>query len=75
MLMVLEQGVNRLVPLRIRSSKGRNGKKRWLLSDVLFSTVRETAWQMRFRRTLLNRMPQESTVVAALLCNPPLPWE
>ena len=58
---VLEEGVNRKIPMR---------------SDcVWYATVRETVWQKRFHRTLFNETPLESPEAAALLCNPPLPWE
>jgi len=73
---VLEEGVNRTVRLKSSwrmESKG-NGKRRFARLTVWYSTVRETIWQKRFRRTLFNETPLESPEVAALLYNPPLPW-
>jgi hypothetical protein len=74
---VLEIGTNRLVKLKSgwrKENKG-NGTMRAARIGVWYSTVRETVWQKRFRRTLLNETPLESLEVAALLCNPVLPWE
>lgn len=69
-VVVLEKGVNRFVRLRVREG---NGKNRW--RNVWFSTVRETIWQVRHRRTILNIERVESSWVAQPLTNPPLPWD
>jgi hypothetical protein len=74
---VLEEGVNRIIKLKSswqQENKG-HGVMRPARIQVWYSTVRETVWQKRFRRTLLNETPVESPEVATLLCNPPLPWE
>ena len=76
-VVVLETGTNRNVRLKSsfrRESKGACGM-RWARVNVWYSTVRETLWQKRFRRTLFNDAPLESLEVAALLLNPPLPWD
>lgn len=76
-VVVLEDGTNRLI--RFNSSghtenKGA-GQRRPARVRLWFATVRETLWQKRFRRTLLNEALLESPEVAALLRNPELPWE
>jgi hypothetical protein len=74
---VLENGVNEVV--RMRSSnrlenKG-NGRKRYARVTLMRSTIRETTWQKRFRRTLFNECALESIEVAVLLRNPVFPWD
>ncbi len=73
-VVVLERGVNRRVRLRVSESRGRRRRKHaW--TYIWLSTVRETVWQLRHRRTLLNKAQVESSRVAQLLTNPPLPWD
>jgi predicted GIY-YIG superfamily endonuclease len=76
-VLILEEGINRAIRLKSgwrRENKG-GGQTRAARVCLWLSTVRETVWQKRFRRTLYNEMLLESSEVAALLRNPPLPWE
>ena len=73
---ILETGVNRRVRFvsnTRREYKG-DGKYRAARVRVWWSTVRETVWQKRLRRTLLNADMLESEDVAAYLTNGTLPW-
>ncbi len=76
LIITLESGVNQRVRWRSSrrlTSNGHGGLhgapvRMWL------STIRETVWQKRFRRTLLNAASVESVEVDAVLLNPKLPW-
>jgi hypothetical protein len=74
---VLENGVNDVVKMRssIRREATTNGRTRWGHVTLWRSTIRETTWQKRFRRTLLNDAAVESIEVDALLKNPKFPWD
>lgn len=71
---ILERGVNRRVNVPATSRDHVRGRRPIGERTVWLSSVQETKWIKRFRRTILNQRPG-SIDVDRLLTNPPLPWE
>lgn len=74
---VLETGINKQLRWRsgTRYESNGHGGTHGVLVRVWLSTIRETVWQKRMRRTLLNADEIESPEVAACLVNTRLPWQ
>jgi len=71
---ILERGINRPIEVQAFVPHKRRGRRPAGQRIVRFSSVLETKWIKRFRRTVLNKTAGVIGVEQALV-NPPLPWE
>lgn len=70
---ILERGINRRVHVPVAPREHTRGRKP--LGEVWLSSVQETKWIKRFRKTIVNKNRVGRADVDRLLTNPPLPWE